>query len=243
MASAEYEVLTPERVSLQYDIAGIGSRGAAILIDSLLQGAAIFVLALGTLPFLVAAEAPLSGRGSNAALGAFAIWIAVLVAAIFVIVIGYFIFFELIWNGQTPGKRVLGLRVIRENGYPIRAADAVIRNLVRIVDAAPASYAIGLTSMLFSSRSKRLGDYAAGTIVIREGRQQPASVSTSPPVGEAGIALRPADATLIRDFLSRRASMEAAPRADLAQKIADAVAHRYGLQVNPDPETFLERLA
>jgi hypothetical protein len=87
---------------------------------------------------------------------------------VFLAVFLYFMLFEIFWNGQTPGKRWLGLRVIRENGYPIRAVDAVVRNLVRIVDALPSGYAIGLLVMLFNARSKRLGDFAAGTIVVRE---------------------------------------------------------------------------
>src|ERR1700730_210808 len=77
--------------------------------------------------------------------------------------------FEILWSGETPGKSLVGVRVIRENGYPIRPVDAVIRNLVRIVDWLPGIYGVGVLTMLLNQRSRRLGDFASGTIVVREG--------------------------------------------------------------------------
>src|SRR5712691_9716473 len=164
MASAEYSVLTPERVSLQYDIAGIGSRGAAAIVDTVIQSVALLVLFFGLTAS--AAVGSVFGVGGNAltvlVLGLFAL-------ALLIVTAGYFMLFEILWNGQTPGKRLVGVRVIRENGYPMRPIDAVIRNLVRLVDWLPGAYGIGVLTMLLNKRAKRLGDFASGTIVVREG--------------------------------------------------------------------------
>jgi uncharacterized RDD family membrane protein YckC len=170
--------------------------------------------------------------------------VAVAVLALAVVTLGYFMFFEIVWSGETPGKRLLGVRVIRESGYPIRPADAVIRNLVRIVDGLPALYAAGVLTMLFNRRSKRLGDFAAGTIVVREGVRALAAPSGpgAHPAAVPRVHLQPADATLVRDFLVRRWAMDRSARADLAQRIASAVARRYGLREEADPEAFLEHL-
>src|ERR1043166_5417932 len=157
MASADYAVLTPERVSLQYGIAGIGSRGAAIIVDSILQVVSLSIIVIG----LAAAGVALRDFGLSATytlLGLFAL-------GVFFVTSGYFMLFETLWNGQTPGKRLVGVRVIRENGYPIRPVDAVVRNLVRFADFLPGFYALGVVVMLMNRRSRRLGDFASGTIV------------------------------------------------------------------------------
>src|SRR5260221_12522374 len=150
--------------------------------------------------------------------------------------------FEILWNGQTPGKRMLGIRVIRENGYPMRPIDAVIRNLVRIVDWLPSGYGIGVLTMLLNKRSKRLGDFASGTIVVREGTRGAAILF--PAVAEpGGVRLSNADATLVRDFLVRRSSMHPQARAELAARLAAVLVQRYALTADADSEPFLERLA
>lgn len=238
MASADYSVLTPERVNLEYGIAGIGSRGGAVIIDSLLQFVAlVVVLAAGTAGAAVVSFA--AGDLASTVL------IAVAALGLFVIATGYFLLFEIVWNGQTPGKRMLGIRVIRESGYPMRPIDAVIRNVVRVVDWLPLFYGIGVLVMLFNKRSRRLGDFAAGTLVVREGT--PKMLSSVTPVAAVaelprGFALANADATLVRDFLVRRASLERGARADLARRLATAFAQRYQLPLEGDPEVFLERL-
>ncbi len=244
MASADYSVLTPERVSLQYDIAGIGSRGAATLIDTAIQVVLLIVVAMALSASALVGSAMNLDAGIDPT-GAFIVVVALYVLAVFLVTAGYYMLFEVIWNGQTPGKRTLGVRVIRENGYPIRPVDAVIRNLVRIVDWLPASYAIGVVTMLLNKRSKRLGDYAAGTIVVREGRRemQPDFRSVPPaPVEPQGYALSRTDASLVRDFLTRRGAMDRSARAALAERLSTALAARYGLSRGADPEAFLERL-
>ncbi len=167
----------------------------------------------------------------------------VLVVGLFLLQWGYYLLFELVWNGQTPGKRLIGIRVIRENGYPIRAWDAVVRNIVRIIDGPPYMAMVGLLVMLLNRRSKRLGDFAAGTIVIREARLgTPSAIAAdrqAPP-----LSLDPAEETLVRDFLGRRQRLTPAARAALAVQLSTRLARRYGLQPPSDTqaEAFLETL-
>jgi len=240
MASADYTVLTPERVSLQYDIAGIGSRGAAALVDTALQAIALTVALVGITAAFVTSTTTLGGRGS----GATALLVGLYALATFVVTAGYFMLFEILWNGQTPGKRLVGLRVIRENGYPIRPIDAVIRNLVRIVDWLPLIYGVGVLTMLLNTRSRRLGDFASGTIVVREGSRGGGSMPRLSVEGEPrGVRLANPDATLVRDFLLRRGAMHPRARSELARRLAASLSERYSLPLEADPEAFLERLA
>jgi uncharacterized RDD family membrane protein YckC len=250
---ADYAVLTPERITLQYDVAGIGSRSAAALIDTAIQVAVLTLLTV-----IVVLVARLVGTSAqsldlpDASTLGVTVMIALFVVLVFAVLFGYYILFEIIWNGQTPGKRTLGLRVLRENGYPLRAGDATVRNLVRIVDGPPFGAVVGLTVMLFNKQSRRLGDFAAGTIVVREGtRRGVAALTTPAPAGADGAAgagplLSPADATLVRDFLVRRDRLDPGSRHRLAERLADALAARYGLQsrrAGSSTEVFLERLA
>jgi uncharacterized RDD family membrane protein YckC len=234
MASADYQVLTPERVTLQYDIAGLGSRCAAALVDTAIQFGVLVVVGLGVLGMLA-----LNLQTAATIIG---------VLAVALVTLGYFLLFEIIWNGQTPGKRLVGVRVIRESGYPVQPADVVVRNLVRIVDGLPGFYAAGVVTMLLNRRSKRLGDFAAGTIVVREGSRAPLELLPAPvtaaPSAYAGVALQAADATLVRDFLVRRASLDPVARTALAARLASSLARRYGLQpaAGTDAEAFLEAL-
>ena len=138
---------------------------------------------------------------------------------------------------------MVGLRVIRENGYPIRPIDAVIRNLVRVVDWLPFMYGVGVLTMLLNKRSRRLGDFASGTIVVREGSRGAGVIPLLPDTGEPqGFTLSNSDATLIRDFLLRRAAMDPHARAELARRLATSLVQRYGLRLEADPEVFLEGL-
>ncbi|HLZ27168.1 MAG TPA: RDD family protein [Chloroflexota bacterium] len=244
MASADYTVLTPERVSLQYDIAGIGSRGAAALVDTALQVVALTVLIFaGTAAYILTNSSFGGGFGARGATGAAALLLGLYALATLLVTAGYFMLFEILWSGQTPGKRVVGVRVIRENGYPIRPIDAVIRNLVRMVDWLPFIYGIGVVTMLLNTRSKRLGDYASGTIVVREGARGPVAMpAVSDGQESRGFELSNQDATLVRDFLLRRGAMHPRARTELAQRLAQSLAQRYSLPLESTPEAFLERL-
>ena len=109
----------------------------------------------------------LSGRSSLGHFG-YAILIALAVLAIFMLFFGYFIAFEWLWNGRTPGKRALGIRVMRDGGFPVDFTSSLIRNVVRILEFGLAFYAISALSTLLSPQNRRLGDFAAGTIVVRD---------------------------------------------------------------------------
>jgi len=153
---------TPDLARLEFELAGIGSRFGAYFIDSVLS--TLFLIALlfffgvtGALGSLFVDEA-----AESAAL-------ALLFLAVFLIRWGYFIFFEILMQGRTPGKKMLGIRVIRDNGLPIGPREALIRNLLRFVDTLPPpAYFVGGFAALFNREGKRLGDMAAGTIVVRE---------------------------------------------------------------------------
>jgi uncharacterized RDD family membrane protein YckC len=191
----ELVIETPERVELYYTRAQIGNRFLAALLDHIIQ-----ILVIGGIALALVGL----GRQMEAlyeSLGNWAIALAILVC--YGIYTGYFVLFETFWNGQTPGKRVFRLRVIREDGRPVRFFEALVRNLIRIgIDAMPVIvvvplYSVGIVSIFFSARSKRLGDYVAGTVVIRE------SETRAPTLDEV--------ASLARETPSSRESAEAAP--------------------------------
>ncbi|MBV8197092.1 MAG: RDD family protein, partial [Candidatus Eremiobacteraeota bacterium] len=152
---------TPEQSQIEFTVAGIGSRGVALLIDTLIQ---LLILVVGLLIFAI-----LPSFGVSAKLHAANVWVAAaLIVAGFLLYYGYFILFEVLWNGQTPGKRGLGIRVIKDSGRRLSALETIGRNLLRIVDQLPGFYAVGMTVSLLNRRNKRLGDLIAGSIVVRE---------------------------------------------------------------------------
>ena len=154
---------TPERVPLHFALASIGNRFLACAIDHALQA-----LTIGLMIIAFATLANYSRLGSQ--LSSAPKWVyAVLIVILFLIVSGYFAFFEWLWSGQTPGKRWLKLRVIREDGRPITFWEASVRNLLRSFDMMPVPfYSIGLISVFSTSKDQRVGDLVAGTVVVRE---------------------------------------------------------------------------
>jgi uncharacterized RDD family membrane protein YckC len=161
-------VRTPESVAFSFELAGIGSRFLAVTIDFIIQALA----AIGVVLLVSWATPGIHGLGSILHLDAEAtgaLVAAIVIIALFLVFVGYFIAFETVWNGQTPGKRAIGIRVVRDGGYPIRFMDAAIRNLIRTIEAALA-YVPSVISALISQQNKRLGDLAAGTIVVRDRR-------------------------------------------------------------------------
>ena len=154
---------TPERVPLHFALASIGNRFIACAIDHALQVVAILLMVIGFT--LIANYASIGEQLTSAPK-----WVtAILIVVVFLIFSSYFAFFEWLWNGQTPGKRWLKLRVIREDGRPVTFWEAAVRNLVRTLDMMPAPfYSIGLISVFISSSDQRVGDMVAGTVVVRE---------------------------------------------------------------------------
>src|SRR5437868_8560543 len=159
---------TPERVQLEFALASIGNRFLAVAIDHFIQYLAIFFVA-----WFFLSVAGVSTTDSTQLFEDSPKWVmALMILVLFLIFASYFIVFEWIWNGQTPGKRWLKLRVIRDDGRPLTLWEAIARNLLRIADAAPGFiapvYSVGLIVIFLSNRDQRLGDLFAGTVVIRE---------------------------------------------------------------------------
>jgi len=154
---------TPERVALDLEVAGLGSRFAAQVVDFAIQ---CLVAGLAGLGLAVVGGLAGAGLGEAVAYGIGAVAVAVL----FVVFFGYSVWFEGWRNGQTPGKRWLGLRVVREGGQPVTPGAAVIRNVVGFADFLPTGFLLGAVVMLCTPRAQRLGDLAAGTLVVRVGR-------------------------------------------------------------------------
>jgi len=154
---------TPERVPLHFALASIGNRFLACAIDHAIQAVALGLIAISAI--VVASLSFLEQTVTSAPK-----WvIAVMIILLFLVFAGYFTFFEWIWSGQTPGKRWLKLRVIREDGRPITFWEASVRNLLGPLDMFPmGSYSIGLIAVFASTRDQRIGDMVGGTVVVRE---------------------------------------------------------------------------
>jgi uncharacterized RDD family membrane protein YckC len=151
---------TPENVELDAEVAGFGTRCIAAILDYLILGIVILII---TLLFFQAMFSPLRQSQNTTMI---ALWVGIQ----FVIVTFYHLIFEFLWNGQTPGKRWLNIRVVQANGLPATTTGLLIRNLVRVFDFFPVFYGIGLAVMFATKNTQRLGDLAAKTVVIRERR-------------------------------------------------------------------------
>jgi uncharacterized membrane protein SpoIIM required for sporulation len=205
------EVETPEHVVLDLEIAGVGSRALAAIIDMLiligsLLGVMIVLAILGGWGLTV-------GRlgGAILLLGGFAVWT------------GYFIFFEGLRQGQTPGKRAVGLRVVMDTGYPVTLSAAAARNLLRTADFLPPPYLIGALLVALHPRAKRLGDMVAGTVVARDRPGETTAARARAPQAVAGDTLpelTDAEFQLLGQFAARETQLSPAARSRLAAAIA-----------------------
>lgn len=161
---------TPERVPLAFALASIGNRFLAVAIDHVIQFVAIFAVLYAIYSTTAFGEAIYSAGAAGSEMPKWTV--AILIIVLSLLFTGYFIFFEWIWSGQTPGKRLMKLRVIREDGRPITLWESFARNLLRIFDAIPGFvvpiYSVGLIAVFMSRRDQRVGDAFAGTVVIRE---------------------------------------------------------------------------
>ncbi len=251
----EVVIMTPEQVELRFELAGIGSRFIAILVDSLLQALIAIViwvaLALGGVVWLSQLED----------VAALSPWIiAVIILVYFVLFSGYFLYFEAARNGQTPGKKYADIRVIRDTGHPIDFRAALLRNVMRIVDSLPGAYGIGIISAFFSPQYRRLGDYVAGTLVVKVGRVPDAVTASPKPASTAYTAVAQTSTVLpteaipnisriskddyrtLRHFLNRRSELQPFVARDLAMNIAQPLARTLAIEPSQigDPLAFLE---
>lgn len=235
-------VRTPESIAFSYELAGLGSRFLAVVADMAVQGLILIAILWGF--YLIGSHA---GKAASAAgdSAAASLGIAVIVTIVFLVFFGYFIAFEAFWNGQTPGKKLLGIRVVRDGGYPLDAGASFIRNLIRVGEFALGFYAVSAVASLLSSENKRLGDMAAGTIVVRDSRAQSLTAILEHAQGEEPrIALLTDDEyALVARFLSRRRGMAEHYRRTLAFQIADRLRPRLSSDLRRlDDEELLERI-
>lgn len=193
----EYTIDTPENVTFGYTIAGIGSRFIGCLIDTTILVVLLLLLNIGLSLLLAwlgdnAPARPLDAEPTPD-------WITGLLVAIyalinFAIIWGYYMAFEMLWNGQTPGKKVANTQVVRANGAPAEFSEVAIRNVIRIIDFLPFAYAIGFVVMFLNRRSRRLGDFAANTLVIK--RQDQVKLSDLiGPAAASGASTAPSTST------------------------------------------------
>ena len=241
---------TPERVPLHFALASIGNRFLACAFDHGLQ---IFVMLLVALLFFWTGYLTrLQDQLSEAPK-----WmLAAVIILVFVLWSGYFAIFEWLWNGQTPGKRLLKLRVIREDGRPVTLWEAAARNLIRLFDMMPwvgiPFYSIGLISVFASSRDQRVGDFVAGTVVVREREAQAPTFDEVFAAPTSDVALRRSfkpvvftgdanalserEMEVVEAFLRRRWELSDATRQWMAWRVATPIL--YKLKPGFDRETF-----
>lgn len=234
-------IRTPESIAFSYELAGLGSRFLAVLVDLIIQLILVSLIFWGIVA--IAAHAPktpaLSSSEERAALS---LGYAILICIVFLIFFGYFIAFEAAWNGQTPGKRMLGIRVVRDGGYPLDFMNALIRNLIRTLEFGVGFYLMGAISSLLSVENKRLGDYAAGTIVVRDSHSALPELPVAAGVRPL-LRLSEDERALIARFIDRRAGLLPERRTALAQQIADIVRPKVSADfAGLDDETLIERV-
>jgi uncharacterized RDD family membrane protein YckC len=259
LSSDQLSIETPELVAIEMPLAGIGSRFIALLVDYLIWGAGLVVLAVLAI-FLMPAL-----RTFNKVSAQWAEAIAIFI--VFLFNWGYFTLFEAFWNGRTPGKRVARIRVIQRSGRSIGLLESMARNLVRYVDQIPFFYAVGVITMFATREHQRLGDLAAGTLVVRDrdpesplwgdsgSRTITAQLYAGATIPEPHLAvtlpamgisrLSSADLEVLEGFFSRRLDMSLATRQALALRIAAAIQAKSGLETpeGASVETFLEATA
>ena len=234
---------TPEQIALEFPLAGVGSRGLALCIDSLIQ--LLVVLAVILIVTLTMPDLDRTWTGAKNWVTAIA-WFL-----LFCLYWGYFAAFEILWNGQTPGKRQAKIRVISASGRPITTFEGIARNVMRAIDSL-GLYAVGCISCAVDKRNRRLGDMVAGTVVVHEVEEQSVSYwygqdkpDSVPRVHQPVTTLTEQEFQLIEAFLSRRLDIPNLQRLQSAQMIADRIGERLGVPKaeRPVDEAFLEEVS
>lgn len=191
------EIETPEGIALRLRAAGALPRAQAWMVDMLVRGGILFVAMIPLSLF------GLAGNG-----------IALLL--IFVLMWAYSVLCEVLWSGQTPGKRALGLRVVKADGTPVTWLPSVVRNLLRVVDILPGVYGVGLASTLIDAHARRLGDILAGTMVIHTG-ELPAGQQVPPlPALPLPLVLQADEQAALVEYAERAGQLTVARQEELA---------------------------
>lgn len=238
LARGDYQLVTPEAVVLELATAGVGSRLIAFIIDAAIQSAALFALFMA---LFVAGEV---GADSD-------VVVAVVVGAgLFLILFGYPAFFETIWRGRTPGKAALGLRVVTTEGSPVRFRHSSVRAALALIEFYVTGGAAAILAILITRNDQRLGDLAAGTLVVRErtGASHPHAIRFTVPRGYEDYAatldvsaMTPDHYVAVRTFLLRASTLPPGVRNHLANEFAGPLASRmrHATPEGVSPELFL----
>ncbi len=234
---------TPEQIALEFPLAGLGSRGMALMLDTLIQVVVAAIVAI----IMALTSTDLSIYWASAGK-----WmVAAGIFFLFCLYWGYFALFEAFWNGQTPGKRQAKIRVISASGRPITVFESIGRNFMRAIDS-QLGYVVGAVAIAIDTKSRRLGDMVAGTVVVHEVQEQgdsywysQESKSATPAPAEAVMTLTPEEFQLIETFLNRRLDLPNLQRLQSARDIADRVGTRLNVAPadRPAPEDFLEEVS
>lgn len=242
----EFDIIeTPENVDLQRRLAGIGSRFAAGLIDHLLIACLLAVLIVVFFAFSV----NLISIGARAMEQAYALALAVFILLGFLIYWGYFFFFEMWMNGRTPGKKWLKIRVVRLEGGAITFDAIAVRNLLRAVDVL-GFYGVAGIAMFATKKVQRLGDLAAGTVVISEevpdygakydSKQKVFDDMPAPAGALAATRLTPQEYRLLHNYRLRREQLTIEARQRLLPQLLRPILERLGMPLAGDSPAVLE---
>lgn len=242
---------TPESVELEFRLAGIGNRALGLFVDyNILAGLLIGLILLW---LLVVQELTRWLDQLAVDYSAIADWfVAIALLSLFAVFVGYFVFFETLWQGQTPGKRIAKIRVICDDGRPIRLGQATLRALLRPVDDL---FSLGVILIIVGKREKRLGDWVAGTLVVQEiaptvkvpfvPSEQAQTVANQLMELADVSRLLPDDFAVIRAYLQRRSLLDAKARSQLSLQLARQAKQAIDLQELPSdlsPDLFLEAI-
>ncbi|MCK0469935.1 RDD family protein [Halalkalibacter sp. APA_J-10(15)] len=245
MNQEQVQVKTPEYVSLQFQSAGLGSRASAFIIDQVIIMIANFTILIGAI-YLMDFMGLFMGTS----------WVPIAIVTILAFLInwGYFFFLEYFTGGRTIGKKMLGIRVMQENGHSITLLSSFIRNLLRIVDQLPAGYLLGILMIFFHSKHKRLGDLAAGTLVVHERRVRKRKKKTAieKEIERRGItrddwkleewtikSFKEKDWNLLKTYVERYLQVPLEEREQLTKKVSSILIEKVGIDTSG--KTTLER--
>lgn len=245
MNRPDYSISTPENVDLHLELAGLGSRVWAAFVDmALIYLMLIVIIVIALLAALVIGQLEMMPSETKSAIYFYIVGVALL--AVFALQFGYFILFEKLWQGQTPGKRIAQIRVIEANGQPVGWSSVIIRNLIRIVDNL---LMVGIVFIIFDKTERRLGDLLGGTLVIRE-RQPELSARTlrlNTEVPDSSFVdagqVSPDEYHLLVSFLRRRHQMNTSSRSGLARQLSDYFREKLSpADKGESPELLLEKV-
>ncbi|MFD2043709.1 RDD family protein [Ornithinibacillus salinisoli] len=247
MIQEQVDIKTPEYVSLQFKLAGLGSRATAMIVDQFIL-TVLNIVAILLAIFITSSEMFYVMESG---------WlVAITIIGLFVVNWGYFFVSEYFFGGKTIGKNMIGIRVIQENGHSLTLLSAIIRNLLRIIDMLPTSYFLGIVLIFFHSKHKRLGDMAAGTIVVHERKAKKQRKSKIEKVierrgltvdsfkieGWAVHNLGEKEWNLLKTYSQKILDLRDYPKRELTTEVASILLPKVGLAVGNQTEEELENM-